>query len=103
LVRLQTPIAAIQASTKSIELPACEVFRVEGEKIKSSSHYFRYVHATDTDRRDGRCSACKKARDKLTEPWPDEININHVSQLAAVDPEKILNQTMELYVRKSTS
>ena len=37
---LQTPTGAIPASNKPIELPACEVFRVEGEKIKSSSHYF---------------------------------------------------------------
>ncbi len=37
---LQTPTGAIPASNKSIELAACEVFRVEGEKIKSSSHYF---------------------------------------------------------------
>lgn len=29
-----------KASNKPIEVPACEVFRVEGEKIKSSSHYF---------------------------------------------------------------
>jgi steroid delta-isomerase-like uncharacterized protein len=37
---LQTPTGAIPASNKPIELPACEVFRIEGEKIKSSSHYF---------------------------------------------------------------
>ncbi len=37
---LQTPTGAIPASNKPIELPACEVFRVEGEKIKSASHYF---------------------------------------------------------------
>ena len=37
---LQTPTGAIPASNEPIELPACEVFRVEGEKIKSSSHYF---------------------------------------------------------------
>jgi steroid delta-isomerase-like uncharacterized protein len=37
---LQTPRGAIPASNKPIEIPACEVFRVEGEKIKSSSHYF---------------------------------------------------------------
>jgi steroid delta-isomerase-like uncharacterized protein len=37
---LQTPTGAIPASNKPIEVPACEVFRVEGEKIKSSSHYF---------------------------------------------------------------
>ena len=37
---LQTPTGAIPASNKLIELPACEVVRVEGEKIKSSSHYF---------------------------------------------------------------
>jgi steroid delta-isomerase-like uncharacterized protein len=37
---LQTPTGAIPASNKPIEVPACEVFRVEGEKIKSASHYF---------------------------------------------------------------
>jgi len=37
---LQTPTGTIPASNKPIEVPACEVFRVEGEKIKSSSHYF---------------------------------------------------------------
>ena len=37
---LQTPTGAIPASNKPIELPACEVFWVEGEKIKSASHYF---------------------------------------------------------------
>jgi steroid delta-isomerase-like uncharacterized protein len=37
---LQTPTGAIPASNKPIEVPACEVFRIEGEKIKSVSHYF---------------------------------------------------------------
>jgi steroid delta-isomerase-like uncharacterized protein len=37
---LQTPTGVIPASNKPIEMPACEVFRVEGEKITSSSHYF---------------------------------------------------------------
>jgi steroid delta-isomerase-like uncharacterized protein len=37
---LQTPTGAIPASNKPIEVPACEVFRIEGEKIKSASHYF---------------------------------------------------------------
>ena len=37
---LQTPAGAVPASNKPIEVPACEIFRVEGEKIKSSSHYF---------------------------------------------------------------
>jgi steroid delta-isomerase-like uncharacterized protein len=37
---LQTPTGVIPASNKPIEMPACEVFRIEGEKIKSSSHYF---------------------------------------------------------------
>jgi steroid delta-isomerase-like uncharacterized protein len=37
---LQTPTGVIPASNKPIEVPACEVFRVEGEKIKNSSHYF---------------------------------------------------------------
>jgi steroid delta-isomerase-like uncharacterized protein len=37
---MQTSTGAIPASNRPIELPACEVFRVEGEKIKSASHYF---------------------------------------------------------------
>lgn len=37
---LQTPTGAIPASNKPIEVPACEVVRVEGGKIKSASHYF---------------------------------------------------------------
>jgi steroid delta-isomerase-like uncharacterized protein len=37
---LQTPTGAIPASNKPIEVPACEVFRVEGEKIRTMSHYF---------------------------------------------------------------
>lgn len=37
---LQTPTGAIPASNRPIEIPACEVFRIEDEKIKSSSHYF---------------------------------------------------------------
>jgi hypothetical protein len=48
LVRLQTPIGAIQASTKSIELPACEVFRVEGEKMKSSGSKAKRLRARHT-------------------------------------------------------
>jgi steroid delta-isomerase-like uncharacterized protein len=37
---LQTPTGTIPASNKPIEVPACEVFRIEGEKIKSVTHYF---------------------------------------------------------------
>ena len=37
---LQTPTGTIPPSNKSIEMPACEVVRVEGGKIKSGSHYF---------------------------------------------------------------
>jgi steroid delta-isomerase-like uncharacterized protein len=37
---LQTPSATIPASNKSIELPACQVVQVEGDKVKSVSHYF---------------------------------------------------------------
>ena len=37
---LQTPTGAIPASNKPIEVPACEVFRVEGGKVRSMSHYF---------------------------------------------------------------
>ncbi|MFG3594076.1 ester cyclase [Bradyrhizobium sp. RDI18] len=37
---LQTPTGAIPASNKPIEVPACEVFRVEGGKVRSASHYF---------------------------------------------------------------
>jgi SnoaL-like polyketide cyclase len=39
-IRTSQESGAIPPSNKSIEVPACEVFRVEGEKIKSSSHYF---------------------------------------------------------------
>jgi steroid delta-isomerase-like uncharacterized protein len=37
---LQTPTATIPASNKPIEVPSCQVIRVEGEKVKSISHYF---------------------------------------------------------------
>jgi steroid delta-isomerase-like uncharacterized protein len=37
---LQTPTGAIPASNKPIEMPACEVFRIQGGKIQSASHYF---------------------------------------------------------------
>jgi steroid delta-isomerase-like uncharacterized protein len=40
---LQTPSGVIPASNKPIEVPACEVFRVEAEKIRSTSHYFDMV------------------------------------------------------------
>jgi steroid delta-isomerase-like uncharacterized protein len=37
---LQTPTGAIPASNKPIEVPACEIFRVEGGKVSSATHYF---------------------------------------------------------------
>jgi steroid delta-isomerase-like uncharacterized protein len=37
---LQTPTGAIPASNKPIEVPACEIFRVEGGKVRSATHYF---------------------------------------------------------------
>jgi steroid delta-isomerase-like uncharacterized protein len=37
---LQTPTGEIPATNEPIELPACQVSQVEGEKIKSISHYF---------------------------------------------------------------
>ena len=37
---LQTPTGTIPPSNKSIEMPACEVVQVEGDKVKSGSHYF---------------------------------------------------------------
>ena len=37
---LQTPTGAIPASNKPIEVPACEVFRVEGGKVRGFTHYF---------------------------------------------------------------
>ena len=37
---LQTPTGTIPASNKPIEVPACQVVRVEGGKVKSVSHYF---------------------------------------------------------------
>ncbi|MEH2554429.1 steroid delta-isomerase-like uncharacterized protein [Bradyrhizobium algeriense] len=37
---LQTPTGAIPASNRPIEVPACEVFRVEGGKVRSATHYF---------------------------------------------------------------
>jgi len=37
---LQTPTGAIPASNKPIEVPACEVFRVEGGKVRAMTHYF---------------------------------------------------------------
>ena len=37
---LQTPTGTIPPSNKSIEMPACQVVRVEGGKIKSASQYF---------------------------------------------------------------
>ena len=37
---LQTPTGAIPASNKPVEMPACQVVEVEGDKVKSTSHYF---------------------------------------------------------------
>ena len=37
---LQTPSGTIPASNKPIEVPACQVVQVEGDKVKSVSHYF---------------------------------------------------------------
>jgi hypothetical protein len=37
---LQTPTGTLPASNKPIELPACQVVRIEGGKVKSASHYF---------------------------------------------------------------
>jgi steroid delta-isomerase-like uncharacterized protein len=37
---LQTPTGTIAASNKPIEVSACEVFRVEGGKVRSATHYF---------------------------------------------------------------
>jgi steroid delta-isomerase-like uncharacterized protein len=37
---LQTPTGSIPASHRVVELPACEVIRVEGDKVKHDSHYF---------------------------------------------------------------
>jgi steroid delta-isomerase-like uncharacterized protein len=37
---LQTPSGTIPASNRVVEIPACELMRVEGESIKYDSHYF---------------------------------------------------------------
>jgi steroid delta-isomerase-like uncharacterized protein len=37
---LETPTATIPASRELVELPACQIVRVEGGKVKSISHYF---------------------------------------------------------------
>ena len=37
---LQTPTGIIPASNKPIEMPACQVSKVEGGKVKNVSHYF---------------------------------------------------------------
>jgi steroid delta-isomerase-like uncharacterized protein len=37
---LQTPTGTIPPSNKAIEVPACQVVVVEGDKLKSASHYF---------------------------------------------------------------
>jgi steroid delta-isomerase-like uncharacterized protein len=40
---LQTPMGIIPASNKRIDLPACQVLKVEGGKVKSFTHYFDMV------------------------------------------------------------
>lgn len=40
---LQTPTGIIPASNKRIEVPACQVFKVEGGKVTSFTHYFDMV------------------------------------------------------------
>ena len=37
---LQTPTGTIPASNKRIEVPACQVLKVEGGKVRSFTHYF---------------------------------------------------------------
>lgn len=37
---LQTPSATIPPSNKRIEVPACQVMKVEGGRVKSYTHYF---------------------------------------------------------------
>jgi len=37
---LQTPSGIIPASNRLVEMPACELMRVEDERIKYDSHYF---------------------------------------------------------------
>jgi steroid delta-isomerase-like uncharacterized protein len=37
---LQTPSGPIPASNRAVELPACSVIQVEGEKVKNDTHYF---------------------------------------------------------------
>jgi limonene-1,2-epoxide hydrolase len=36
-------VAKFETSNKRIEVPACQVFKVEGGKIKSFTHYFDMV------------------------------------------------------------
>jgi steroid delta-isomerase-like uncharacterized protein len=40
---LQMPTGTIQASNKRIEVPACQVVKVEGGKVQSFTHYFDLV------------------------------------------------------------
>ncbi len=40
---LQTPTGIIPPSNKRIELPACQVLKVEGGKVTSFTHYFDMV------------------------------------------------------------
>ncbi len=40
---LQTPTGTIPPSNKRIDVPACQVIKVEGGKVKSFTHYFDMV------------------------------------------------------------
>jgi steroid delta-isomerase-like uncharacterized protein len=40
---LQTPSGTIPPSNKSIEIPACQVIKVEGGKVTTYTHYFDMV------------------------------------------------------------
>ena len=40
---LQMPSGVIPASNTHIEVPACQVYRIEGGKVQSLSHYFDLV------------------------------------------------------------
>lgn len=37
---LHTPAGTIAASSRSVQIPACSVMQIEGEKIKLDTHYF---------------------------------------------------------------
>ena len=40
---LQTPTGTIPPSNKPINVPACQVIKVEGGKVKSYTHYYDMV------------------------------------------------------------